>query len=301
MEKSFILVKRIPVAFIVLCAASVSFLLGVLLTSYQNSQLSFTESQNMALNKIMIDQKLASETSLKELNNKNNELLERYTQVLAEKKELESKLKKAKKYQSDPLQKSKQLCTFSYTPNPKKRSKDFRCRMDEWVIGEWKSRKYVPKALLYPPEGSSKINTGAVEEIAGLLYKQYSPEEAQSCLKGKKIVVIGDSYMRNLFIGLSDVIVGNLSNAYDRQWRPHRFNPEDYGNTQIDMISPPWMSFWQHSMEHIYFNLTQLRAADLIVVGILVHDIKKDVLDRPEVQKFTETDWINMYLSYLHR
>ena len=43
------------------------------------------------------------------------------------------------------------------------------------------------------------------------LYHWFLDEEAQLCLKNKKVWVIGDSYLRNLFLGLKDVLRSNLA------------------------------------------------------------------------------------------
>jgi hypothetical protein len=40
----------------------------------------------------------------------------------------------------------------------------------------------------------------------------FSTEEAKACLSKVTLLVAGDSYNRQLFIGLSDIILGNPSN-----------------------------------------------------------------------------------------
>eukprot|EP01135_Chromosphaera_perkinsii_P001531 Nk52_evm1s207 gene=Nk52_evmTU1s207 len=310
--------RRPILVLVVLCAMTFCFFCGVLFDiSGRQQNVSLTEAENVALNKIMLDQKLAADLTMDELNVKVKKLQEekwtlrqKLTQVEKEKEKLKKK-KACVKEEENGL-----MHVFSYKPYSRKGNGhgDFKCRLDEWVMGVWEGREYVPRVRLYPKEGFSHIQDGRVithqdllkeksntELAAQFRYKMYSPEEARECVKGKRMVVIGDSYMRNMFIGLSDLISGNLSDTYDRVWRNHQIDPLQYNGTNLHMISPMYMSFWEHANEHIYFNLTLLRQADLIVAGILVHDIKKEVNERPELATWKIEDWIHLYESYLHR
>jgi len=47
-------------------------------------------------------------------------------------------------------------------------------------------------------------------------FHHYTPEETQQCLKNKRILMVGDSHMRNLWRGLMDSVVGMTCNSYER-------------------------------------------------------------------------------------
>ena len=45
----------------------------------------------------------------------------------------------------------------------------------------------------------------------------FSAAEARSCLRGKRVVMLGDSYTIQTYIGLSDILLGTVSNREFRE------------------------------------------------------------------------------------
>ena len=162
------------------------------------------------------------------------------------------------------------------------------CDMKHWVHGEFQRDKFIPSgytrtASLKPPRDL---------KFTKQLYHWFSKEEAQLCLKNKKVWVIGDSYMRNLFIGLMDVLRGNLAKPNESITKgvPEKFVkidfvPKAFGDVgratlKSNNITATFIGGRRFGiglyMEAIKDLFSNINNDDLIVFNVLIHDNKRN-------------------------
>jgi len=130
------------------------------------------------------------------------------------------------------------------------------------------------------------------------LYHWFSKEEAQSCLKNKRVWVIDDSYMRNLFIGLMDVLRGNVAKPNESIMKgvPEKFVkidflPKAFGDVgraflKSNNITATFIGGRRFGlglyMEAIKALFLHIRNDDLIVFNVLIHDNKRNRVQSQE-------------------
>eukprot|EP00958_Prasinococcus_capsulatus_P001912 scaffold175_cov414-Prasinococcus_capsulatus_cf.AAC.20 len=114
------------------------------------------------------------------------------------------------------------------------------CDLRQWVYGKWQldPLKYIPDVatacnnahdrgdmLSFLRDTGIQSSTSNDRDRCGPLhsitqvstaatFKMFSAEEATQCLQAKKILIAGDSYQRNLYVALLDVLQGNESTTY---------------------------------------------------------------------------------------
>ena len=168
------------------------------------------------------------------------------------------------------------------------------CDMKHWVHGEFQGHNFIPSgytdtASLKPPRDL---------KFTKQQYHWFSKEEAQLCLKNKNVWVIGDSYMRNLFIGYMDVLRGNLAKPNESITKgvPEKFVkisflPKAFGdvgratlksnNMTATFIGGRRFGIGLY-MEAIKELLLNIKNDDLIVFNVLIHDNKRNRVQSKE-------------------
>eukprot|EP01041_Mallomonas_annulata_P014679 gene14679-31211_t len=128
----------------------------------------------------------------------------------------------------------------------------------------------------------------------------FSAAEARNCLKGKTIIVTGDSYMKQMFIGLADIILGDPANSeivggrkreavlLDRQRRMK----------EIEKSLRLYASWGYEKCLHLDISclltsfqedIVKLTKADAIVVNVLVHHVDLHSKDPDLIEKYIKT------------
>lgn len=168
------------------------------------------------------------------------------------------------------------------------------CDMTHWIHGKFQGDNFIPSgytrtASLKPPRDLKSTKQ---------LYHWFSKEEAQSCLKNKRVWVIGDSYMRNLFIGLMDVLRGNVAKPNESITKgvPEKFVkidflPKAFGDVgraalKSNNITATFIGGRRFGlglyMEAIKALFLHIRNDDLIVFNVLIHDNKRNRVQSQE-------------------
>jgi len=150
--------------------------------------------------------------------------------------------------------------------------------------------------LTNPPKISGPGWRSAVTHIpVTQRYHWYNGSAAKECLRDKRVWVIGDSYMRNLFIGLMDVLRGvtkggddviKVSGAPEQKvkidWMPKMFG--DVGQrrfTEVNLTTT-FIGGTRFSLDryidHLKVLLTKVKDADLVVLNVLIHDNKRNIV-----------------------
>ena len=167
------------------------------------------------------------------------------------------------------------------------------CDLQYWVYGKFVNNVFVPRVL----SEEASLTTPKSSRFGGqnlLKYHWFDKPEAQECLRDKHIWVIGDSYMRHLYVGLMDVIRGNLkkpndSSTYSRKNPESAINlafmPAGFRSRQAHIESSNITStFVTHGGGHFGLGLhldplkvilSHIKNDDLIVFNVLIHDNKK--------------------------
>ena len=170
---------------------------------------------------------------------------------------------------------------------------DSICDLKHWVHGVFKKDVFTPtrtstKAYVPAPAGRDVTQR----------YHWFTPEEAGGCLKDKRVWVLGDSYMRNQFIGLTDVLEGNTKNPNEAITKgvpgkrvPIAFLPKHFGDLGRVAISR-----WNITGTFVggrrfglglYLNdikelLRHIKDEDLVVINALIHDNKRNRVQSAE-------------------
>jgi len=129
-------------------------------------------------------------------------------------------------------------------------------------------------------------------------YHWFSKEEAQLCLKNKNVWVIGDSYMRNLFIGYMDVLRGNLAKPNESITKgvPEKFVkisflPKAFGDVGRATLKSNNMTatfiggrrfgigLYMEAIKELFLNI---KNDDLIIFNVLIHDNKRNRVQSKE-------------------
>ena len=168
------------------------------------------------------------------------------------------------------------------------------CDMTRWIHGKFQGDTFIPSgytrtASLKPPRDLKSTKQ---------VYHWFSKEEAQSCLKNKRVWVIGDSYMRNLFIGLMDVLRGNVAKPNESITKgvPEKFVkidflPKAFGDVgraflKSNNITATFIGGRRFGlglyMEAIKALFSSIKNDDLIVFNVLIHDNKRNRVQSQE-------------------
>eukprot|EP01135_Chromosphaera_perkinsii_P001370 Nk52_evm1s165 gene=Nk52_evmTU1s165 len=195
----------------------------------------------------------------------------------------------------------------------------YLCNLNSYVLGQWNysQKTYTPKYIIVPPRRlfpSSAVSVplegeeNRVHELdSSASFHWYTQQETLSCLQNTSVYVIGDSFMKNLFIGLADLIQGNTSDVYYQDLDYLRPDPVLYPEINITSVYRRHFAFWSHADEEIYFQLPILKEADYVIIGILTHDIAKSRITEqfPHLQDREDLDdvsfWRPLYRAHLYR
>jgi len=162
------------------------------------------------------------------------------------------------------------------------------CDLKHWVHGEFRGHKFIPTGFT----NTASLNPPRDLKFTKQKYHWFSKKEAQICLKNKKVWVIGDSYMRNLYIGLMDVLRGNIARPNESITKgvPEKFVkigfvPKAFGdigratlksnNATVTFIGGRRFGIGLY-MEAIKELLLNIKNDDLIVFNVLIHDNKRN-------------------------
>ena len=162
------------------------------------------------------------------------------------------------------------------------------CDLNHWVHGEFQEDKFVPigytdTASLTPP---SDLKT------TKQTYHWFSKHEAQACVSNKNVWVVGDSYMRNLFIGFMDVLRGNRAKPHETitkgvpekvvklSFLPKTFSDVGRASIKANNITATFIGgrrfgigLYIDALKELFSNI---KDDDLIVLNALIHDNKRN-------------------------
>lgn len=159
-----------------------------------------------------------------------------------------------------------------------------------WVKGQWEGNTYVPKAVSACGQYCNTTNLQFHDlERAG--YNIYSSGAALECLVSRyeDIAVFGDSYMRNLYKGIQDVLSGVLN------YGPSSKVVQDDQGTHLDpgksastytttfQASPRSIKVSYYRMFGIDLNILRsvsISPKTLVIFGSMVHDHKFGAVDK---------------------
>ena len=187
-----------------------------------------------------------------------------------------------------------------------RRPNNFMADLNTWVVGEWKGDEYIPKYLTRCETGLWENPTGNKYYRTKLRYKMFKAEEAQACLQNNRVVIIGDSYMRGMFIGLVDVVKGNLTHESRHVRTSKALSKMTYDYNLEDLKSDTFRV--GHVTQQNYFVDkshtplgTRLKANDevilkydYVVINSLIHEVKFRVVQQ---LKLSDTKLLQLLVS----
>ena len=166
------------------------------------------------------------------------------------------------------------------------------CDLQHWVHGRFEKNVFIPQTM------STKARLNIPNKKEGILvkarYHWFDKSDSQQCLRDTTLWVIGDSYMRHLYVGVMDVLRGIVKNPSDSGMRDRK-RPEQQAN--LPFISEGFdqmrMAYLENTNITIYFigrknfglglHLESLKTlltyamknGDAIVLNVLIHDNKE--------------------------
>ena len=168
------------------------------------------------------------------------------------------------------------------------------CDMTRWIHGKFQGDTFIPSGYT----GTASLKPPRDLKSTKQVYHWFSKEEAQSCLKNKRVWVIGDSYMRNLFIGLMDVLRGNVAKPNESITKgvPEKFVkidflPKAFGDVgraflKSNNITATFIGGRRFGlglyMEAIKALFSSIKNDVLIVFNVLIHDNKRNRVQSQE-------------------
>jgi lysophospholipase L1-like esterase len=182
------------------------------------------------------------------------------------------------------------------------------CDLQQWVHGNFKRNEFIPAfitdvASLKPPKQKQPVANQ---------YHWFTRHDAEVCLRNKRIWVIGDSYMRNLFIGLMDVIRGNLGRPNESitqgvpekrvmiPFLPKRFGDVGQAHLKGPNITATFVGGRRFSLglysDAVKVLLQHVKDDDLVVFNALIHDNKRNRVESPQFKgnlKAAETFYLS--------
>eukprot|EP01034_Spumella_vulgaris_P043678 gene43678-54265_t len=120
----------------------------------------------------------------------------------------------------------------------------------------------------------------------------FSSSETRTCLRDKRIVLAGDSYMKQMFIGLGDILLNDPSNRFiwGKQIRLETFNNTrrrlnnlSHINVQFEFESISYKDITSF-MRIFNDSLSLLQQTDAFVVNSLVHHFNLHINGSMEVE-----------------
>ena len=172
---------------------------------------------------------------------------------------------------------------------------DSVCDLRHWVHGVFDKDVFVPTHITPVP---SMNPPKVIKDALNQKFHWFTKKEAEQCLRHKRVWVIGDSYMRNQYIGLMDVIRGNKKNPNEAitQGVPEKpvkipFLPKHFGdvgqatikgaNITATFIGGRRFGLGLY-IDDIKALLTHIKDDDLVVFNALIHDNKRNRVISPQ-------------------
>lgn len=170
----------------------------------------------------------------------------------------------------------------------------------EWIAGTFKSRN----DSFVLGSKRDKIQHHAFTE--GIFYPRmnranfriFSTNEARQCLSGKKVYILGDSYMKQMFIGLADILLGDPSNFQLTSWSVReriyksinqRLKEAFNGTFALDYKFENLCHADLFTFEQKFKNDLFWKGASAVVMNVVTHHLSAHSKDSDVVKKYLES------------
>ena len=174
--------------------------------------------------------------------------------------------------------------TAPATGQVERRPRNFMADLNAWVLGEWSGDEFVPKYVTRCESGLWEHPTANRYFRTRLRYRMFTADEAQACLVGKKVTIVGDSYMRGMYIGMVDVVRGNTthqsrhvhtSKALSKM--PYTYNLADMKNDTFAVGHTTQQNAFLDTpplMKRLLDNDDKVLEHDFVAMNTLIHEVK---------------------------
>uniref|UniRef100_A0A7S3GIL7 Uncharacterized protein n=1 Tax=Palpitomonas bilix TaxID=652834 RepID=A0A7S3GIL7_9EUKA len=151
------------------------------------------------------------------------------------------------------------------------------CQLKYWVHGTWNEgwKNFTPSAL--SPLHSYDDSASRVDvETGAQFYHNFSKEEAQQCLRGRRLALIGDLSTIELYHGIRDIIEGSDSDeeieinvdAPSNNYTFHH-NCGDFSLTDDNVkLYTSSHSFWKDKTKFRYALQSEVERSDAVYCGV---------------------------------